>query len=768
MRENLQIYLEWISKSGVMVITLLTLLLFWNLTTDYFETPKFLALVVFTAVFLVLYILNFLLQGRVIFTRTPFDIPLLIILVTAAISPFLSPSVNTAIFGNMARVHGSLMSIVVYIIFYFLLVSHLKKAAFVSQIIYVIIFGGALLSLLSLLLFFGIKWLPVSWASGLNFTPTGATFSTNAVLIMMLPILIIRAVMDSNIVNRSIHSIALGLFLINIALTGTQTIYWVTLAVLLITLFAIRKQLGDLKEDLQKNLPFLAFLVGPLIAAAIIFTFSQIPPVGPPAGGGKNPLYTFYQNYPRELQLPFLTSWKVSVSAFRDSPIIGTGPATHLFNFTTYKPVEFNSSKYWNLRFDTPFNEYLGFLATLGGAGFIGLVILTIVYFSTALKTIAFSSTTDEYGQLNKGLALAGLAFFMLLLLHPSTLVLWVIGLLMLACFVSLNRQLLQNTSLKTESLNPSNLKFNFDALPALALMVLVALTGVGFVFVGKFALADFHHRKALDAVVQNQVLVAYNELVAAENLNPKIDLYRTDLAQTNFALANAIASAKGPTEASPSGSLTDQDKTNIQQLLSQAIAEGRNATFISPRNVSNWEVLGNIYRQISGVAQNALQFALDSYGRAIALDPLNPNLRLNVGGIYYSLKNYDLAIRFFTDAVNLKPDLPNAYYNLSVALRDKGDLRSAQATAERVMALLDPASGDYKTAADYLSDLKARIATTSTGSTPLTTSSLSTGGSTITPPAAQENSALQKQNLPKVLDLPKKEDIATPEAVKK
>ena len=187
---------------------------------------------------------------------------------------------------------------------------------------------------------------------------------------------------------------------------------------------------------------------------------------------------------------------------------------------------------------------------------------------------------------------------------------------------------------------------------------------------------------------------------------------------------------------------------------MSQSINEGQAAVALSPQNPQNWEILASIYRQISGVAQNALQFSLDSYGRAIQLDPLNPLLRLSVGGVYYSVKNYDLAIRFFSDAVNLKPDFANAYYNLSVALRDKGDLKGAQTAAERVVALLDPKSADYKTAADYLADLKNRIATGSAQQ------------SQITPPAAQENGALQKKDLPKVLDLPKPEKITTPSAI--
>ena len=125
--------------------------------------------------------------------------------------------------------------------------------------------------------------------------------------------------------------------------------------------------------------------------------------------------------------------------------------------------------------------------------------------------------------------------------------------------------------------------------------------------------------------------------------------------------------------------------------------------------------MLASIYKNITGVAQNALAFSLDAYSGAIQRDPLNPALRLSVGGIYYAAKNYDLATRFFTDAINLKPDYANAYYNLSLAFKDKGDLQNAALVANQLVILLqknNPNGADLKAAQKYFSDLKDLIAT--------------------------------------------------------
>ncbi len=118
------------------------------------------------------------------------------------------------------------------------------------------------------------------------------------------------------------------------------------------------------------------------------------------------------------------------------------------------------------------------------------------------------------------------------------------------------------------------------------------------------------------------------------------------------------------------------------------------------------------------------------------------------------------MAVRFFSDAVNLKPDYANAYYNLAVALRDKGDLVSAASSAERTVSLLDPKSPDYKAASDLLASLKDQIASEA--------AKQESQAKQAEAPAAKSNSALQGKNLPQVLDLPKPENVATPPAVKK
>ena len=70
-------YLGLICKIGLGLVILSTLFLFTNLTTEFYDTPKFLVLLVFTGILLILITLRFSVMGKVVFIRTPLDIPLL-------------------------------------------------------------------------------------------------------------------------------------------------------------------------------------------------------------------------------------------------------------------------------------------------------------------------------------------------------------------------------------------------------------------------------------------------------------------------------------------------------------------------------------------------------------------------------------------------------------------------------------------------------------------------------------------------------------------
>jgi cytochrome c-type biogenesis protein CcmH/NrfG len=218
-----------------------------------------------------------------------------------------------------------------------------------------------------------------------------------------------------------------------------------------------------------------------------------------------------------------------------------------------------------------------------------------------------------------------------------------------------------------------------------------------------------------LNALAQNEAQKTYDIMREAINLNPYVDRYHATFARINLALANSIAvSAQQAAQGQEGATVSDQDRATITTLIQQSIAEAKSTVALNPLRAGNWEILGQTYRSIIPLAQGSDAFAAQSYRQAIALDPLNPNLRIALGGLYYAAGDYETAADIFQLAVSAKADHANARYNLAFALKETGNLDRAIQEMTAVLSLItDKESEDFRVAQQALSDMQAERETT-------------------------------------------------------
>jgi tetratricopeptide (TPR) repeat protein len=249
-------------------------------------------------------------------------------------------------------------------------------------------------------------------------------------------------------------------------------------------------------------------------------------------------------------------------------------------------------------------------------------------------------------------------------------------------------------------------------ALPIIVLSIFLSYRA------GRILLGEYYFTASLNSLFNNEAQATYTQMVKAIQINPRVDRYRATFSRVNLILADSIARK---------GNLTDNDRSTITQLVQAAIQEGKATVALNPLRAANWEVLGRTYQSIIPLTTGADGFAAQSFQQAIALDPINPNYRIVLGGIYYTAKNYESASRIFELAVSSKPDLANGHYNLGFAYREAGKLDAAIQQMTLVLSLVDPKSKDYEAAKTVLDDLQAK----KKAATPAGTESL-------TPPVAQ------------------------------
>ena len=225
-------------------------------------------------------------------------------------------------------------------------------------------------------------------------------------------------------------------------------------------------------------------------------------------------------------------------------------------------------------------------------------------------------------------------------------------------------------------------------------------LLGFFWFFAGRAYAAAIATKKAIDTL-NTQAIESYNYQAKAYALDPTNPTYRINFSQTSLALANSLAQRQD---------LSDQDKQDLTKLVEQAIREAKNATQLDPTNVIVWENLASTYRQLINFAEGAQDWTIASYSQAIRLDPTNPALRLDLGGVLLTLKDYEGAIKLFEQAIDRKSDWANAHYNLSSAYKANENYPRALAEMRIVVQLLDPNSEDYQKAQDELKELEKMV----------------------------------------------------------
>ena len=350
--------------------------------------------------------------------------------------------------------------------------------------------------------------------------------------------------------------------------------------------------------------------------------------------------------------------------------LFGTGFGEFFVDFTKFKMASFNTSQYWSVAFFHSSSFVLELLAT---TGLVGLLSFLFLCFKVIKERPLFIPVV---------LAL-GLSFILPLSFYTLTVIFVLLGIY--AAIKGLREDgkyfdvELQLVALKKGFINfapEETARKQSTRTLSFVIFGVIILLSLLFGFLSyDYINANITFEKSLVAAQQNNGQLTYTlQNTALSTYTGKyVDSYYRVFSQTNLALANALASSI-PQGQKPSTQTTQ----TIYTLVQQAINGARQATTLSADNALNWQNLSTIYRALIGFGQNADSFAVLAQQQAAKLDPTNPQEYITLGGIYYQLQGWDKAQEQFQQAINLKQDFANGYYNLGHVLQEKGDLQGA------------------------------------------------------------------------------------------
>jgi len=605
--------------AGALIALLLPLIFLTN-TTEFFTLPKQILVVAGAFILLTLYCIKSLAERKIIFVKNPLNLPVFIFAVVITVSSYISPSSLSSV--------PQVIPVAAAAIIYFALVNLISDKQSFRIILSSLIIGAVISSVITVLASFKIYLLPFEQTRNEFFN----TFGSPVQMIGFLTPLIIFTVAS--------------------------------------VLLRYRRKGKDVLKKAPNIFYGLSFVVF-TITLVVIF-------------------YHIAVSTDKPILLPFEHGFQLSLAQISQNEqrllpsfLFGSGYGTFSTVFTRFHLPSFNNLSSWGLTFSFSSSYALELIATTGILGFLSFIYIMVKF------------VRSHSGFAIRPLFLSSAAVLLLTFVIPFSFSLVALTFLLLALYI-LNLKV-GSTTKSVEEVNlsivadgnifkvqdagsrkgnlilPVVLTFASGAVIAYVLFFLLSSNGLSPKGLYHYVVADMAFAKSL----QPQVLISGDQTYALQVQAIQTYPYRADFyrifSQVNLALAtNLVNSQKdAPT-------VTEEVQQAIIQQLQQAINSSRQAVIFERESSLNWRNLGQVYRNLIGVGDNAEQFAIASYNQAIALEPNNPALRIELGGIYYQLNELDLAQNQFATAAGLKPNYANAYYNLGHSLESKGDLAQA------------------------------------------------------------------------------------------
>jgi tetratricopeptide (TPR) repeat protein len=444
---------------------------------------------------------------------------------------------------------------------------------------------------------------------------------------------------------------------------------------------------------------FLAFSFKQTIEKVIFFLLSAVLT----AGFVLLVIYSFPGKDTAPVILPPEYGYSIAMETLKNTKtaLFGYGPESFVVAYNRARPATINLSPFWNIRFTSSSNELFQAVTT-GGI----LALIVWAYLTISIFKLAKVGSRQPLVRIIK-LVTIGLLFLFILI--PATFLHLFLFFVMLTLWSLLlkfeHTEKIRNLDIPLTGISlvrPDSAAVERKESPIIILPFLISLplmlaaVALSF-YTSQIYAAEMTFKQAVDAAARNEGVPTYDLQRTAIVKDPYMPRYRRAYSATNLALANAIAGKQD---------LTDQDRQNITQLIQQSIREAKAAVTLEPDNAQNWENLAVVYRALIGIAQNADSWTVASLAQAIQNDPLNPRLRLELGGVFYTLGQYDQAIRLYQQSSELKPDWANAYYNLANAYKQKKEYATAFDYLRKTLTLVKADSADYVKAQAELEEL--------------------------------------------------------------
>ncbi len=623
----------------------LTPLVLTSLTSELFEFNKMVVVYALTAIILTAWVIECILQKKLVFQKTLLDLPLMLFLSSQVLSFLFSVDTHISWFGYYSRFNGGLLSTFCYSLLYWAFVTFMDRKS-TEKLVNWATGAAVLVATYGILQHFGID--AKFWVQDVRnrvFSTLGQPNWLAAYLVALIWIPISKiTTFKKSLIHYSVFIILFICLLFTKSRSGllaffiSSAIYWG---------YTIVKTKQIKFAIILNSLFIILLLVIKTPVRDLVFSRLAIQPSNNQAEVSSAPALETGGTESGEIRK---IVWKGALAIWRDGPKnfwIGTGPETFAMAYYQHRPIEHNNTSEWELLYNKAHNEYLNMLATTGLAGLASYLLVLSISGWILIKSQIANPKSQILELESWSLRLALFAGFTSIVVTNfwgfSVVITQIFLFLFPAIAHSLNTKYdIQDTKYKTLS-----------KLQILGLCTFATLSLWTLFSIGRYWLADVHYasgQKKLLTFTSTQeaqnILDSYNEYSTAYQLNSDEPTIASD-----FSIAAAYISILS----------YEEDATSSASLAKLAETVADQAINISPTHPNYYKTKARMYLVLATVNEEFLDNADATLALAARISPTDPKIPYNRSLVAKYKGDKVAQEKFLREAVLLRPAYQSA-----------------------------------------------------------------------------------------------------------
>lgn len=653
-------FFDKVAKIPIYLLAFILPIFFLPFTFNALDFNKQQLLILLVFISFIGWLIKSLIDRKINFNISLLNIPVIILFFVTIFSVLFSLSKSGSFWGWPLSIPDSFTSLFSFVIIYLLIANLFTEHGDIFKLCVLLIFSAFLATIFGGLQIFGKFILPWEFTKTRAFNTVGTVNSLGTFLAVIL-VLTTSLILQSK--KLRFFLIVCSLIFLSALILINFKIAWIVLAVGCLFVFIS----GIIRAKKIQDANLLLFPMTLIILGIFFIIFSKLP-------------FQMLPSTPLEVSPSQKTTFEIMKSVLRGKDLIlGTGPGTFIYDYSKFKPTTINQTVFWNVRFGSGSSEVFDKVINTGILGFLSFIFLILISFwqsfSHFKKYILEKDIPNWF--LETGIFASLFAVILLYFLYPTNITISFIFWIFLGITAALEKEKIK--SLKIQSGSPLFLEISF-------VLVLFSILGIGFLLLsGQRYLAEMRYLDSLIFIQKGDLDKSIESLLSAVNLNSGNDTYWRELSQNYLIKLNQeIQKENVPRE---------EMAKSIQNLVTNAVNAAKQASDMEPANGENWGNQGSVYRNLIGFLPNSNDLGVESYKKAIELEPNNPLFYTELGRVYLAqagiltqqtgkeaereevLKN---AEENFEIAIRYKSDYVPAHFQLAILYQTRGELKKA------------------------------------------------------------------------------------------